>query len=332
MNKKDIQKSVWDRAFDDLDENGDPIEKPRTIKSDASVNRARANRIKAQDPKWLEKVKEAGENLKNNPEWQEQQKLRAEKRSQDLELKEKLGNLSRQLAKTEEWKIANQKGAEKRKNDPVWRENNAKANKLSALDPARSLKLSNKLKGKPKSINPWDDPEYRQNQMSIIADPEFKKRKSEIGKIAQGKLETKIKHGKAFITPYGAFYARKEASEYFSSMWDVALCTAATKVLEFLRDDNNLDWYYIDSEEYKKLISLGKGPAEPKKQSYPKDKKVYIRPIHTPEGIFINLIEAAKNYNKDKDVLYYWLKVKASEFYYLSKEDADVWLAANTTK
>lgn len=52
MNKKDIQKSVWDRAFDDLDENGDPIEKPRTIKSDGYVNRNRANRLKANNPEY----------------------------------------------------------------------------------------------------------------------------------------------------------------------------------------------------------------------------------------------------------------------------------------
>lgn len=52
MNRKDIQKSVWDRAFDDLDEEGNLIEKPRTIKSDGYVNRNRANRLKANNPEY----------------------------------------------------------------------------------------------------------------------------------------------------------------------------------------------------------------------------------------------------------------------------------------
>lgn len=37
MNRKDIQKSVWDRAFDNLDEEGNLIQEPRKIKTDTSV-------------------------------------------------------------------------------------------------------------------------------------------------------------------------------------------------------------------------------------------------------------------------------------------------------
>ena len=59
MNRKDIQKSVWDRAFDDLDEEGNPIEKPRAIKSDQAVNVARSNRLMTQTPEW-KKANERG--------------------------------------------------------------------------------------------------------------------------------------------------------------------------------------------------------------------------------------------------------------------------------
>lgn len=59
MNKKDIQKSVWDRAFDDLDEEGNFIEQPRKIKSDQKVNIARANRIRSKNPEMEEKRKKA---------------------------------------------------------------------------------------------------------------------------------------------------------------------------------------------------------------------------------------------------------------------------------
>ena len=59
MNKKDIQKSVWDRAFDNLDEEGNPINEPRKIKSDSNVNRGRANRLKANSPEIKQKLSES---------------------------------------------------------------------------------------------------------------------------------------------------------------------------------------------------------------------------------------------------------------------------------
>jgi hypothetical protein len=79
MNKKDIQKSVWDRAFDDLDEEGNLIEQSRKIKSDYAVNVARANRIRSKDPVKEKKRKEKlfevmatdeyKEKLKGHPAW-----------------------------------------------------------------------------------------------------------------------------------------------------------------------------------------------------------------------------------------------------------------------
>jgi hypothetical protein len=68
MNRKDIQKSVWDRAFDDLDEEGNLIEKPRTIKSDGYVNRNRANRLKANNPEYKSNLSKALKGKKKHSE------------------------------------------------------------------------------------------------------------------------------------------------------------------------------------------------------------------------------------------------------------------------
>jgi hypothetical protein len=69
MNKKDIQKSVWDRAFDDLDEEGNKIEQSSKIKSDQKVNIARANRIRSQNPEMEEKRKIALAKIVATPEY-----------------------------------------------------------------------------------------------------------------------------------------------------------------------------------------------------------------------------------------------------------------------
>jgi hypothetical protein len=57
MTKKDIRKQVWDRAFDNLDENGDPIIQSRKIKSDGKISLIESNKRKAKDPKFLQKMK-----------------------------------------------------------------------------------------------------------------------------------------------------------------------------------------------------------------------------------------------------------------------------------
>ena len=84
--KKDILKQVWDRAFDDLDENGDNIVKSRKIKTDQAVSVARANRLTkktkesievqtkknrklAQDPNWLEKNSKKNKKLSRSNDW-----------------------------------------------------------------------------------------------------------------------------------------------------------------------------------------------------------------------------------------------------------------------
>jgi hypothetical protein len=74
MNRKDIQKSVWDRAFDDLDEEGNPIEQSRKIKTDGEVNRNRSNRLRLINP-ILEKQRiEALQEVMKTTEWKEKQK------------------------------------------------------------------------------------------------------------------------------------------------------------------------------------------------------------------------------------------------------------------
>lgn len=50
MKKKDIQSNIWRNAFNDLDENGDPIAQPRKIKSDTSVAISRNNKISWRNP------------------------------------------------------------------------------------------------------------------------------------------------------------------------------------------------------------------------------------------------------------------------------------------
>jgi hypothetical protein len=69
MNKKDIQKLVWDRAFDDLDEDGNFIEKPRLIKSDALVNKGRANKLKALNPEYRKNLSNGLKGVKKHSEF-----------------------------------------------------------------------------------------------------------------------------------------------------------------------------------------------------------------------------------------------------------------------
>jgi len=58
-------------------------------KSDAYVNRARANRLKALNPEWLEKNRERLENRNNNPEFKEKHLARLEKMHNDPTFQEK---------------------------------------------------------------------------------------------------------------------------------------------------------------------------------------------------------------------------------------------------
>jgi hypothetical protein len=69
MNRKDIQKSVWDRAFDNLDEEGNPIEHPRKIKTDGYVNRNRANRLKANSPEYRANLSKGLKGVKKHSEF-----------------------------------------------------------------------------------------------------------------------------------------------------------------------------------------------------------------------------------------------------------------------
>jgi hypothetical protein len=92
MNRKDIQKSVWDRAFDDLDEEGNKIELPRKIKSDCKVNVARNNRLRALDPAWGKKISQANKGIKKHSEFgakvsaANKGKLKSEKHKENLRL------------------------------------------------------------------------------------------------------------------------------------------------------------------------------------------------------------------------------------------------------
>lgn len=68
---KDIKKSVWRNAFNDLDENGDEIPQSKKIKSDSAINKGRANRHKAKDPDFLKKVQEGIQQRNNSSQYQE---------------------------------------------------------------------------------------------------------------------------------------------------------------------------------------------------------------------------------------------------------------------
>ena len=138
MNRKDIQKSVWDRAFDDLDEDGNFIEKPRLIKSDASVNKGRANKLKALNPEFQKKRIEALSKVWNTNEWKLSQAQRGINRRNNPKLKE------------EQSKLMTQQNL-----DPKKKDKRVKAMKDAWSDPALQQKQSENMKSfwnKPENI------------------------------------------------------------------------------------------------------------------------------------------------------------------------------------
>jgi len=92
-------------------------------KSDAHVNRAQGNRMKALDPEWQETNRAGAQKRANNPEWQEKSKLAKQKLANDPEWREKNRIAMRKLAHTSEWLENNRLNREKMYNDPKWQEN-----------------------------------------------------------------------------------------------------------------------------------------------------------------------------------------------------------------
>jgi hypothetical protein len=60
---------VWRNAFNDLDEDGNPVKQPRKIKSDGYVNRNRANRLKAQNPEYRANLSKGLKGVKKHSEF-----------------------------------------------------------------------------------------------------------------------------------------------------------------------------------------------------------------------------------------------------------------------
>jgi hypothetical protein len=117
--KKDIRKQVWDRAFDDLDENGDKIEKPKKIKSDWSVNRARSNRLQAKNSVWIKNQKEGSKKAWDDP-------IRKKERSKywkDPAFLEKISKQRKDLNKDPEIKKKKSEIAKKLHADPKYNKN-----------------------------------------------------------------------------------------------------------------------------------------------------------------------------------------------------------------
>jgi len=115
-------------------------------KSDAHVNRAHANRMKALDP-----------------EWQENQKIAGQKRAQD--------NI--------EWRENVIKGAQKRAQDNIeWRENVTIANQLKAQD--SNWLEKNQLAARIRGDNPESQAKKSEAMKKLCATPEYQAKKREI--------------------------------------------------------------------------------------------------------------------------------------------------------
>lgn len=104
-------------------------------KSDAHVNRAHANRMKALNPEWVEKVRIANQLRSQDPEWQENIKVANQLKAQDPEWLEKVRIANQLKAQDPEWLENNKLGAEKRVADPKWQKNNKLGAEKRAADP-----------------------------------------------------------------------------------------------------------------------------------------------------------------------------------------------------
>lgn len=121
---------------------------------EANISRTTANKLTAQDPRWLTKTREKNAKLAKDPEWRaalisgidqniESYRKAAQEREADPEFREKRVGALREALSTEEYKEKHAAGIDRMKKDPNWRAATKRANQ----DPKRRAKHSASVSG-----------------------------------------------------------------------------------------------------------------------------------------------------------------------------------------
>jgi hypothetical protein len=256
MNKKDIQKSVWDRAFDNLDEEGNLIEKPNKIKSDRAVNIARASRIRSLNPEWQKNVAEANRKKHEDP------VISAKIAAANKNRKERLGpEYSKKMSKAQHRRYDNMSEEERQqmsiRSKTTW-ENSEYVERMKAFysspeqiekhkKQVREVAKRSDWKEKVKILNKEkrNNPEHIKRHQEAIdkrtQDPEWRKKQAQ--------------RSKPVLTPFGIFPKLKDACakmvelELINKDLKTPLVSAGQVIRRNIKQDK-LGWKFISQEEY----------------------------------------------------------------------------------
>lgn len=166
------KKNVWRDMFLDCDENGDPVNNSTKIKSDGQVNTARANRIKALNPEFREKLKDRASEVSKRETVMQQRKTEGLRKQLDEDFKLKMKKVNQNTRENPDWHqklmegINNQdragwyqkilESAEKRKGNPELSKKMKEVNLNTSLtnqnwidSRERAIKNANRSRAKP---------------------------------------------------------------------------------------------------------------------------------------------------------------------------------------
>lgn len=257
---RDINDPKYWRDFD-----WDAYEEERSvkIKSQVSVNVARSNRLRAQNPEYKESYRKTAEKLKGR----------------EVTWGEKISNALKGHVKSEAH-IANLKKA-KAESDYVASEETRK--KISKANTGQKhTDESKRLMSENKHL-------YHEN----LTENEKKQRGSNI---SQGKREAG--HAKAILTPFGVFLAVADAIQYFNQVTNT---TAGKDYVRYRIAKEFPGYNFITEDEYANIVKekrdflsldyLKDADKKTLKNFALAEKKGFIK---TPFGIFLNKYEAAK--------------------------------------
>jgi len=137
------KKNVWRDMFIDLDEDGNATNTAPKIKSDHRVNAARASRLKASNPEFIEKLTTSIKKRFDDPEYVERNKTILQDRAKDPNWLEKTRANNKSKAVDSKWlALIKQKNQEQSK-DPEWIRKKAEGMKdLKTKNPEWYIKTS----------------------------------------------------------------------------------------------------------------------------------------------------------------------------------------------